>query len=199
MRHAAVPVVLALLGLCLGACGEKPPAAAATWETIGVGDVDAAAQTQIAKAGAAREELLHDMFQLFAQVFGGAEGAPSLEICGPEAKAIAQRVANDKGVRIGRTSFRLRNPENVPPPWAVSYVADKVEEEVYVRHPDGRVAALFPIRMQTTCTTCHGDPDAIDAEIKALLAKHYPEDEATGFPYPGLRGYIWVEVPAANP
>lgn len=189
-------VVLTAIGMLLGGCG-KSETPTATWQAIGVADVGESAQAQVARAEAARQELLHDMFALFEKVMGGDADAPSLEVCGPEAKAIATRVAADKNVRIGRTSWRLRNPSNVPPAWAATYVADQVEDEVYVRHNDGRVAALFPIRMQTTCTTCHGDAETMDEDIKALLAEHYPEDEATGFPYPGLRGYIWVEVPAA--
>ncbi len=189
-------VALTATLLLLGACG-KSETSTGTWETIGVADVGEAGQAQVARAEAARQELLHDMFALFEKVMGSDADAPSLEVCGPEAKAIATRVAADKRVRIGRTSWRLRNPDNVPPSWAVPYVTDQVEDDVYVRHADGRVAALFPIRMQTTCTTCHGDAETMDDDIKALLAEHYPEDEATGFPYPGLRGYIWVEVPPA--
>ena len=36
---------------------------------------------------------------------------------------IAAGVAEERGVGIGRTSHRLRNPDNVPPPWAEDLVA----------------------------------------------------------------------------
>lgn len=188
--------ILVVLGL--SACG-KPANGPATWEVVGVGDLDAGAQAQVARAESARQALLHDMFELFAKVMGGNDAEPDLALCGPEAKAIAERVAADQKVQVGRTSFRLRNPANAPPEWAAPFVADEVEEEVYVRHADGRVGALFPIRMQTTCTVCHGEPDRMDEGVKALLAQHYPDDRATGFAYPGLRGYVWVMVPPAGP
>ena len=196
-RPVAAVLALTLAGALLVGCGQ-PSSPAPTWKEVAVAEVEADAQVQIAKAEAAREELLHDMFELFGRVLGGETEQPHLEICGPEAKAIAQRVSADKGVKIGRTSWRLRNPDNVPPTWAETYVADQVEDARYVRHDDGRLAALFPIRMQTSCVTCHGDAATMDEGIKALLAESYPEDQATGFVYPGLRGYVWVEVPAGN-
>lgn len=196
-RHVTSMLTVALVGFLLVACGQKEVSTPA-WKVIGIADVDESAQAQVGRAEAARQALLHDMFDLFGKVFSEEE-TPNLEICGPEAKAIAMKVAGEKGVKIGRTSFRLRNKANVPPAWAEAYVADKVEEKIYVQNADGRIAALFPLRMQSNCETCHGDPATMDEAVKDLLAEHYPDDEATGFSSPGLRGYLWVEVPATNP
>ena len=194
IQVTATLVAIAMTGLLLVACG-KPEAEAPTWQEIGIADVEEGARAQIGKADAAREALIHDMFELLGKVLTEEE-TPRLEICGPEAEAVAKKVAADKAVKIGRTSFRLRNAKNVPPEWATTYVADRVEDEKYLRHADGRVAALFPLRMQKSCVTCHGDLAEIDEDVKALIAQNYPDDKAVDFPYTGLRGYIWVEVPA---
>ena len=34
------------------------------------------------------------------------------------------------------------------------------------------------------------------AWVKAAIARHYPDDAATGFDVDDLRGLLWVEVPA---
>jgi hypothetical protein len=99
-------------------------------------------------------------------------------------------------VEIARTSFRLRNPQNQPPPWAVPLVEQGVAEPRYVSLPKGGLGALLPIHLKPTCLMCHGPEDQILPDVREALAKQYPEDKATGFEEGDLRGWFWVEVPA---
>jgi hypothetical protein len=98
-------------------------------------------------------------------------------------------------VAIGRTSWRLRNQNNLPPAWANELVAERLAEPAYLVGPDGQLGALLPIRLAKNCETCHGPSGQIGPEIRQVLAEHYPADQATGFVEGELRGWFWVEIP----
>jgi hypothetical protein len=128
-----------------------------------------------------------------------AEGGPAsaIEVCSREAPSIAAQVGQENGVRIGRTSFRIRNPENSPPQWAEEWVEQRVDSPRFQVLDSGATAAMFPIKIQPTCLACHGQE--IQPEIQEQLARLYPNDQATGFALNDLRGWFWVEVPADLP
>jgi hypothetical protein len=44
------------------------------------------------------------------------------------------------------------------------------------------------------CLACHGDPEAIDPQVKRLLAERYPDDTAVGYKPGDLRGAVSVSV-----
>lgn len=120
--------------------------------------------------------------------------AAAVEVCRRRAPKIAQAIAGEYGLKIGRTSYRLRNPANVPPEWARELVADRVAGPTWLAGPDGELAGLLPIRLKVECTMCHGPKEEIAPEILSVLAQRYPKDAATGF-HPGdLRGWFWVET-----
>ncbi len=123
----------------------------------------------------------------------GPDGA--IEVCSMRAPEIAATVSNEFGLLIGRTSFRLRNPSNVPPDWAEALVAERTGEPVWLEGPDGAVAGMMPIRLKAECAMCHGPAEHIAEEVQATLAEMYPQDAATGFQQGDLRGWFWVEVP----
>ena len=127
---------------------------------------------------------------------GGASAA--VRVCRDEAQAITKRVAEEKGVLVGRSSHRLRNPANVPRPWAkefVEHAAGKKTSEVAPQVIDlgDRIGVLKPINTLGLCTNCHGSD--IDPEVGNALAEAYPEDRAVGFETGDLRGWMWAEVP----
>jgi len=123
----------------------------------------------------------------------GPDGA--IEVCSMRAPEIAATTSNQYGVVLGRTSFRLRNPSNLPPEWAVDLVDDEVAEPTWLVGPDGRVAGLLPIRTKAECLMCHGPREEISEDVIAKLDEYYPDDAATGFDEGDLRGWIWVEAP----
>jgi hypothetical protein len=120
----------------------------------------------------------------------------AIAVCQDRAPVIGRQTGEEHGVAIGRTSFRLRNPSNTPPEWAMPYVDERVDEKVFVASSDGRLGALLPIHLKAPCTMCHGPAGQIAGEVQAAVAEHYPEDSATGFEEGDLRGWFWVEVPA---
>lgn len=132
---------------------------------------------------------------------GLAEGpVEAISACRVRAPEIADTLSRD-GVRVGRSSQRLRNPANAPPPWVApildSYVADPAKRApATVSLPDDRIGYVEPIRLQAACLACHGEVLAPD--VAARIHELYPEDRAVGFRVGDLRGVFWIEFPATQ-
>lgn len=129
---------------------------------------------------------------------GMQEGpANAIEVCRLEAPAIPGRVAPE-GVAMGRTSHRLRNPDNAPLDWQremLAYYLDNPDDRQprQTRLDETRVAHVQPIETQPMCLSCHGSD--LDESVQTRLDELYPEDQATGFKTGELRGIFWVTMP----
>lgn len=131
-----------------------------------------------------------------------AAGGPpaAIRVCKAEAPALATQVGAEFGVEVGRTSLRLRNPQNAPRPWARPLVAAAAGRPAAAVGPqvvelgEGRVGVLRPIPMQPLCGGCHGPREQLDPEVRAALAAAYPADQAVGFREGDLRGFFWAEA-----
>jgi hypothetical protein len=126
----------------------------------------------------------------------GPENA--IEVCQIKAPGISKRLTGD-GITVGRTSHRLRNPENAPEPWVeplLDEYASAVGEGTWraVRLDDGSVGYVEPIYVRPVCLKCHGGDlsEAVAGRINTL----YPHDEATGFESGDFRGLFWVRIDA---
>jgi hypothetical protein len=133
---------------------------------------------------------------------GLSRGGPALAVqsCHVDVMGVIERVERRKGVTAGRTSERLRNPANRPPPWAAALVAAQAGRRA--RDIDGyavdlgdAVGVLRPIVQRPMCATCHGPAQQIEPQVHAVLAARYPSDRAIGFREGDLRGWFWVRVP----
>ena len=49
--------------------------------------------------------------------------------CSLEAQGLTSGLAEARGVRVGRSSLRLRNPTNEGPPWVEAWLAEQGERE----------------------------------------------------------------------
>ena len=154
-------------------------------------------ERQRERALAAKEELFASLFAELAAAMreGGPEAA--VEVCSERAPEIARAVGEKRGVEIGRTSWKLRNPDNTPPVWAKLFVAERPERERHAVDHRGRLGTLLPIRLRANCVACHGATDQLAPGVQARLDEFYPTDEATGFAEGDLRGWFWVETPPA--
>jgi hypothetical protein len=148
-----------------------------------------------AVAEKAKEALFTQLSQRLLAVMQTDGPAEAIEVCSKEAVTIAEAVGKKHGVKIGRTSFKLRNSANAPRDWVKPFVENRTDTSQYVQLDDGSLGALFPIHLNVKCLMCHGQPDDILDAVKPKLAKLYPNDEATGFKLDELRGWFWVEVP----
>lgn len=129
---------------------------------------------------------------------GLAEGpAEAIQVCRIRAPDIADALSVD-GVRMGRSSHRLRNPDNEAPEW-VRPIMQAYLDDPSSRTPraveleENRWGYVEPIVVQPLCLTCHGSELAPD--ISARIAELYPDDRATGFEAGDLRGVFWLEFP----
>lgn len=154
-----------------------------------------APEDQTSRALAARDRLFERLSGRLVEAMSDGGPAAAITVCSREAQQIAREVSDEQRLTIGRTSFRLRNPENAPPEWAQQLVADRVADPTFVELPDGHLGALLPIRLLPQCVTCHGPTDQIDDQVLAALRENYPDDQATGFEVDDLRGWFWVNVP----
>ena len=122
---------------------------------------------------------------------------PAARVCADEARAIHARVSEETGVRVGRSSTKLRNPDNAPPDWVAQYLSehDAMGPPVKTRVGD-QAHAIIPLAAAGLCINCHGE--SIGAEVRAVLDERYPEDRATGYREGDLRGVIWAEKSCAR-
>jgi hypothetical protein len=128
---------------------------------------------------------------------GMAEGpVQAIDACRIRAPEIAAALSKD-GVRVGRASHKLRNPDNAGPHWVGpvldEYLASDRREPVEVALENGYIGYAEPILVQPLCLTCHGEVLAPDLE--STIGTLYPDDQATGYTDGDLRGVFWVEYP----
>jgi hypothetical protein len=174
-------LLLAMPGLLLGACSEPPAPPAET--------VDPAT-----RGAALLGPFKSDLMQALSS--GMQEGpAAAIEVCSELAPGIADSLSVD-GVRMGRSSHKLRNPDNVAPGWLEPVIESYASGDVELRAQtialaDGRTGYAEPIIVQPMCLTCHGTN--LDADVAAQIAAKYPADQATGFSEGDFRGVFWVE------
>lgn len=130
----------------------------------------------------------------------------AIDVCQVQAPRIAAEVMQSHGVRLGRTSERLRNPANAPADWQAELLSEFAARVADGEAPAEQQAMLHDnlptgvalrvmrgIPVESPCTLCHGTD--IAPEVAASLRTHYPGDAATGYRVGELRGALWVEVP----
>lgn len=194
MRHT-LPVMFALCGaLSLLACGDAKDQGGAG--PLAVSAMDADMQARRTRALAARDVLLKTLGGKLKSTLGAEGPVAAIHVCKEAAPAIAAEVSAEHGLKIGRTSFRLRNASNQVPAWAQTAVDHRVKEPTWFALENGDLGGLLPIMVQPLCTMCHGAEAAQGKDLRSALREHYPEDRATGFSVGDLRGWFWVEVPA---
>ena len=136
-----------------------------------------------------------------ALVAGMQEGpVNAISACKDQAPVITASLSTE-GVKMGRTSHRLRNPENSAPDWVDPILQTYLDEEAdrvpqVVLLADNREGYVEPIMIKPLCLACHGESLApgVAGQITAL----YPEDAATGFKDGDFRGIYWVEYPVVE-
>lgn len=135
---------------------------------------------------------------------GGPVNAVS--VCSEKAPAIAGGISADKGWDVGRTSLRIRNPENAPDSWerktleAFEERRKSGEDLAKMEHSEvvtaeGRSVFRYmkAIPVGELCLTCHGKD--LVPDLVAKLKELYPEDRATGFSLGDIRGAFTITQP----
>lgn len=133
-----------------------------------------------------------------------AAGGPveAISVCKDKAPAIASRLSEEDGWEIGRTSLKIRNPQNAPDAWERRQLeafdqkaaegADPATLEVSTMARDSfRYMKAIPV--QGTCLLCHGE--TIAPPVAAALDSAYPGDKARGYQVGQLRGAFTITIP----
>ena len=153
----------------------------------------------------------------FVKQLGGAmkkemkAGGPvaAVKVCSELAPQITSQISRDKGWKVTRVGTRVRNPMlGLPDRWEQKILAqfqdraskgekfDKMAFAEIVEEPDGKYFRFMKaIGVKGQCLACHGDPDGMKDEVKALLKDRYPHDQATGYKVGDLRGAVSIKRP----
>jgi hypothetical protein len=132
-------------------------------------------------------------------------GGPVLaaQVCKSIAPAIAQKHSANSGWDVGRTSLKLRNPDNAPDAWETrvlqEFAARRAEGEgadtlayAEIVNQDGEKHFRFmkgivmPPLEKMPCLMCHGENMAPD--VAARIDTLYPQDQARGYKAGQVRG-----------
>jgi hypothetical protein len=135
---------------------------------------------------------------LMATLMEGLVDGPEHAIgaCAVRAPELAAEYSRD-GVRIGRTSLRLRNPANGPEPWLEPLLEEYQAigpgaAPKAVRIDDSTIGYVEPLYVGKPCLTCHGE--TIAEEVREQIEAEYPQDDSVGFSEGDFRGLLWVTV-----
>ena len=135
---------------------------------------------------------------------GDAESA--IGVCKQYAPALAAEYSGD-GRRVKRVSLKPRNPTTGTPDDWEKQTLQSFEEALREGKPisgmeatsvsdnaDGRwFRYMKAIPTQSMCLQCHGQSGQIPTEVKARLAKEYPNDQATGYSAGSVRGAVSLQ------
>ena len=162
-----------------------------------------------ARIGASREAIKSFAGALQKQLKSAmTDGGPTaaIEVCNVAAPEIAQSASAARGWSVGRTSLKLRNPDNAPDEWELAVLRDFEARKAAGEGPgtldhaefvavDGQRTFRYmkAIGTQPVCIACHGT--SIGPEIAAKLDALYPDDRARGFTVGDIRGAFTISQP----
>lgn len=193
MHRAVVVAMVSLLGGLLGAPARATPPAKP------LSEIPSEWKAAVDRAFVAFQQLQERLQRRLLDELASQGPAGAVGVCREVAPALTESVARETNLLLGRTSHRLRNPVNRARTWAQEYVdanAGRPASEVQPVWFDlgGRIGVLRPIATGGLCLLCHGQPDGMDPQLRAVLAELYPNDRAVGFREGELRGFFWAEV-----
>jgi hypothetical protein len=109
---------------------------------------------------------------------------------------------------VHRTALRVRNPDNQPDAtdrsvleaWLTTWNPAEPPKPVIKEFTaeDGTKAIRYyrPVPVMATCLACHGSGNEIAPNVRAAIARDYPQDQAVDFQEGDLRGAIVVTFDA---
>ncbi|HEX6307995.1 MAG TPA: DUF3365 domain-containing protein [Longimicrobiales bacterium] len=173
-------------------------------------DTTAADEAAVAELGSAvAQQLRQTLVQRLTAAIDSSGPAHAIDVCALEAGALTDSIARDLGggVAVKRTSARVRNPRNAPDSleqlalehFTTVAAATGTVPTHYVQRTGEREHRYYePLGVIPLCVQCHGPPDSIAPDVRAVIAQRYPQDRATGYRVGDLRGLIRVTVPASR-
>jgi hypothetical protein len=200
MRWSIPLVIAGLASAALVTAVAGQTGAPATKPAYTIGNAPAALQPAARRAQQAFDQFQTTLIKRMNEELARGGPAAALSVYRDEAARLTANLGRDHDMRIGRTSFRLRNPRNAPPEWAAPYVKEANARDArtaptWVIEMGPMVGVIAPLETRETCTLCHGPQDKLPPAILNAIRANYPGDRATGFTTGQVRGWIWAEVP----
>lgn len=178
----------------------------------------AAAQTVRAQDGSALlDETRKTALPVLPRVIGAMQAAVkeqgavgAIPVCKEKAPALLQEMRQQTGWDIRRVSLRTRHPATgTPDAWEARQLADfdiqvangaraeQLEVGAIVVAADGQRSYRYlkALPVAEVCLSCHGPADTLSPDLKAALARDYPQDRATGYAVGEVRGALSVRRP----
>ncbi len=134
--------------------------------------------------------------------------AQACHVCSRKAPEMARAASEQTGWAIRRVSLKNRNPKAVPDAWEEAVLKDfdrraaagekptSLEKGEVVMEGDKKMYRYMKaLPTQDLCLQCHGTPDRISPEVKAVLQELYPNDRAVGYGSAEVRGAITIKKP----
>jgi len=137
-----------------------------------------------------------------------ADGAPqAIEVCNTRAPEIGAESSADSGWSIGRSSHKLRNPDNAPDAYTAAVIdeflarqdagekaADMVKAEIVEENGKSVFRMVKAIPTAEVCLACHGGSD-VKQPVVDRLTSLYPQDQARNFKVGEMRGVFTLSKP----
>lgn len=133
-------------------------------------------------------------------------GVEAVAFCSSQASEITKEASQTfpKGVRVYRTSTKVRNPNNKPDATdleVLNFLEKEIEEKSFKKKPivkkleNNTTRVYVPLLVEKVCTKCHGNTHKINPEINKIINTQYPQDKAINYKEGDLRGVIVAEMP----
>jgi hypothetical protein len=200
-RHYAPPLRLLALAVALMATAAGAQTQSQAWPAS---EAPAELRPAISRADLVIVGMQDSVLRELTEALSRGGPGTAIAFCHLDATAIVQRLGRTDGIAAGRTSDRLRNPSNLPRPWAAPLVQANAGKQA--RSVEGfavdlgdKVGVLRPIAERALCAGCHGPAEALSPAVRSVLADRYPVDRAVGFKEGEIRGWFWVEMPKRTP
>ena len=170
--------------------GSKP-----TWTRVDLNALSTAQSAQVQRAIEARDALAQTLKGELMNAIQADGPVHAIDVCHTRAPEIAEEVADQFRLEIGRTSHKLRNPNNTEPVWIGDVLGDKLVATHAFADETGSLGIAYPIMLENACVICHGNDDQVSQPVREAITQRYPDDQATGFAPGDLRGWFWSQIP----
>jgi hypothetical protein len=130
----------------------------------------------------------------------------AVAVCNTRAPQIAAQASERTGWQVGRTSLKLRNPDNAPDAWERAVLEDFEKRKAAGEDPQtleyysvveqgGKQQFRYMKAIPTgeVCLTCHGS--SLQPELVEKLDALYPQDKARDFKAGDIRGAFTIIGP----
>lgn len=167
-------------------------------------DDDAAKQTYLQESRQITQAFMQSLGGTLKQQLETTSAENAIGVCKYVAPALAADYSKD-GRIVKRVSLKSRNKTlGQPDAWErgvlekfdqqkAQDIATQETSEV-MEDSDGRwFRYMKAIPTQPMCLQCHGQSSDLSAGVKAILAKEYPEDSATGYRVGDIRGAVSIK------